>query len=142
MSDERIPLEGVKASDLKIGDTILGTGGYWKIVRIDVIHGCGTREFRMDRGMKHVMFDDDPVARILPEPVEVREFWRCSYEWKRATPDCRIEWAESVHTFRAKIDAEERLDRAIKTHANGREIRKQRIEHVRETILSREEVQP
>lgn len=82
------------------------------------------------------------VAKILPEPVEVREYWRLSYEWLRATPDCRLEWAESVHSFRYKADAEERLGRAWKTHASGREIRKQRIEHVRETILSREEVKP
>jgi hypothetical protein len=69
MSDERIPLEGVKASDLKIGDTILGTGGFHKVVRIDVVDHVGTRVFRVDRGMRITLFNDDPVARILPEPV-------------------------------------------------------------------------
>lgn len=135
--------EIVRAGALR-PDDIIAYGKHILLVgEVDIDSTPGVAWVQIDGHVNKVAFDfDDWVPKLLPDPVEVREYWRCSYEWKRATPDCRIEWAESVHEFRAKIDAEERLDRAIKTHANGREIRKQRIEHVRETVLSRKEVKP
>ena len=50
----------------------------YKIKRIDVIHGCGTREFVTGNGTKYVIFDDDfepSASRPSPSRCRIRQ-WR------------------------------------------------------------------
>jgi hypothetical protein len=144
VSDKPIHAEVVRADQIRVGDQIRGKmpQGNIDVTRVQEIHGTGFIDIYQGDTIYRWLKTDE-VARVPPPPVEVRDFWRCSYEWKRATADFRIEWTKSVYTFQSRCHAEEKLDSAWRTHANGPDgIKNQTIEHVRETVLSREEVQP
>jgi len=109
--------EIVWADQIKAGDQIQWFNSIYRIERIDVIHGCGMREIHLESGTKLVKFDADFVARILPDPVEEREEWRAT--------------CGHVTTYGSEIQVRTWAD-----WQNGPVT----IEHVRETVLSREEV--
>lgn len=76
---------------------------------------------------------DDPdrdhlIARLLPEPVDVREFWRVTIR----KPNGKI-WSRREFPSR---------DKAEDLGSYHPDFPDQVFEHVRETVLSREEVKP
>lgn len=115
--------------------------GQWKV--LDVLEHAP--------GEASVLLDDDDfggfyvplyfleTVGLVPEPVEVREFWRVKYERYRDTPDGKGYYTQQTDASPTKEIAIERYRRRLPV--NRELARNAVIEHVRETILSREEVQ-
>jgi hypothetical protein len=143
MSDKPIHAEVVRADQIRVGDRIV-----WCDVRVDVktiergdYYGNGERiQFNALCVDNLFVKPSATVARILPEPVEVRGFWRVHYE-RFAIINGEETWQRGITVAR---DTEEQARKSFEGRypANRDHIRNPIIEHVRETILSREEVQP
>jgi hypothetical protein len=140
VSDKPIHAEIVRADQVKVGDTVLLWGQPLKILSIKAESGLIHTEYKDSDGEIHsVRFGlEGRVARILPEPVEVREYWRIKYE-RFAIIDGKECWLNGAVIAR---DTGERALEALENRypANREHIRNPIIEHVRETVLSREEV--
>lgn len=131
MSDKPIPMEGVRADQIKAGDTILGRIKLYQVDRVSEIHGTGMIDlYKGDSFSRYTT--DTLVARILPEPVDAREGWWFSEVFIDYGQETQGQW----HVFNTYEEAKRY---AIEHNApcDGK-----RIEHVRETVLSREEVNP
>ena len=136
MSDKPIHAEIVRADQVKVGDSFMGFQCVYKIKRIDVIHGCGTREFVTGNGTKYVIFDDDLIVRILPEPVEVREFWR-------ATANAADDAGDQTYGGLSwEADTEDEANGIAERMLKRRGIETADIEEVTEIIKSRKVVKP
>jgi len=79
-------------------------------------------------------------TKETPEPVEVREFWRVHYE-RFAIINGEETWQRGITVAR---DTEEQARKSFEGRypVDRSHIRNPIIEHVRETILNREDVQP
>jgi hypothetical protein len=75
------------------------------------------------------------VARILPEPVEVWEFWRATVHAGENGDQVYDDLAWQCDTRQECIETAARACRNVRQESAT-------IEHVRETIISREKVQP
>jgi|LakMenE01Jun11ns_1017448.scaffolds.fasta_scaffold9580375_1 hypothetical protein len=128
MSDKPIHAEVVRADQIRVGDRIILWGSVFKTVSVTVIECVVITECIEDDGVIRVSRHSPKsfVARILPMPVEVREFWRAVHD------DIDGE------VFGKPCDDREGALADAESTRNG----DCAIEHVRETILSREEVQP
>lgn len=108
MSDKLIHSEIVRASDLKVGDMILHLRQGCYRFRIDEIkhHEDGSATAWEDRsqpgGTTEEIYGFFPreaeVARILPKPVEVRDFWRaeCHTMTKEGDEKACREWIREM----------------------------------------------
>ena len=127
MSDKPIQAEIVRASDLNPGDRFTYIDCLIMADAVTHFHDsqCVRVDFHIAGVSQHAFWSETAfVARILPEPVEVREFWRAVHE--------------DLDGERFGEECETRED-AIGDGANLR-VDSFEIEHVRETILIREEV--
>ena len=144
MSDKPIPAEVVRADQIRVGDRLrhrrytitvdetyplkmVDTGSIKQIIRYRHPDGLASVSWRA--------FPDTEVYRVLPEPVEVRDFWRATVHAGEDGDQVYDDLAWNCNS------REECIETAAKTCKNVRQ-ESATIEHVRETIISREEVQP
>jgi hypothetical protein len=109
--------EIVRADEIRVGDKIVWCDAAVDVKTIDsgYYHGVERIQFNALCVDNLLIKPSAKVARILPEPVEVREFWEatsCSVATEGTEQECR-NWIKG----RSGV-----------------------IEHVRITVLSREEV--
>ncbi len=133
MSDEKIPAEIVRASDLKPGDHFTYIDCLIMADAVTHFHDsqCVRVDFHIAGVSQHAFWSETAfVARILPEPVEVREFWRvyCTY------PDGH-EAYEDYEEHQDAIDGE-RWEQQVHVKV------KTRLIPTRAVITIRKEVQP
>ena len=117
MSDKPIHADIVRADQIRVGEkyAILTTGKA-PLVSLDdsvPLWTCGDKN-------EPGWIPGQIVTRILPDPVEVRDFWRAT--------------CNQVTTYGSEIQ--------VRAWTDAQKFQRVTIEHVRETILSREEVQP
>lgn len=86
---------------------------------------------------------DELIARIDPEPVEEREYWRVKYERYRDTPDGKGYFTSCTDASPTREIAVERYERRLPNpDTTILMVKDAFIEHIRESVLSREEVKP
>jgi hypothetical protein len=126
VSDKPISAEVVRADQIRVRDRIVNQGKEYAIELVEEFedeYGVAwiSTKFTTLSDFNHFEFHAGSlVARILPEPVEVRESWRAT--------------CNQVTTYGSEIQA--------RAWASAQKYQRVTIEHVRETIISREEVQP
>lgn len=141
--------EIVRADEIKAGDCVLLWGQTLHVISIDL----QSTEHDPLLYMEYRDADDELhsarfwsqglIARILPAPLEVREFWRVRYEHYRDTPDGKGFYTRRTDASPTKEIAVERYRKRHPDSGKTMSFAKDAtIEHVRETILSREEVKP
>jgi hypothetical protein len=120
--------EIVPVKEIRTGDSILLWGQPLKIFGIKVENSLIHADYKDSDGEIHsVRFGlTGLIARILPEPVEVRESWIVSHEGRYGTYKGRF-----MHEPDAKLYMKDAIEVGESQVA---------IEHVREIVLSREEV--
>lgn len=126
MSDEPIPMEGVRAYQIRVGDRIFEEGEVLTVKRVDFAHD-GFIRIESECGWSFLGDSKTRLARVLPEPVEVREFWRVTrkHNGEMCFPtDCDEGMAKALTHIWLTLGVTE-----------GKSIEK---EHIRETVLSRE----
>jgi len=130
MSDKPIHAEIVQADDIKAGEkyAILTTGRA-PLIEKDGVVPLWTRGAENEPGWVPKMI----VARILPDPVEVREFWRVT----RTSP-AGEEWIDDLIDRESAVREAREYLKAWKDRPGHTAT----IENVIETIMSREEVKP
>jgi hypothetical protein len=104
------------------------------VTRVQEIHGTGFIDIYQGDTIYRWLKTDE-VARVPPPPVEVREFWRVTVHAGESGDQVYDDLAWHCDT------REECIETAAKACKNVRQ-ESATIEHVRETVLSREEVQP
>jgi hypothetical protein len=139
--------EIVRADEIKAGDRIYD----WQTEEIQTVNSIyesailrGWLISRCDKpGFSYENHPESLVCRILPEPVEEQEFWRVRYEHYRDTPDGKGFYARFTEASPTKEIAIKRYRRRHPDSGKTVSFAKDAtIEHVRETIISREEVRP
>lgn len=147
MSDKPIQAEVVRADQIRPGDRIVFEGDIRAVEKFEEGENTVCVEFDGDE-YTEFLAAWCLVARILPEPtlraedlpVEVREFWRVHYE-RFAIINGKEDWQRGITVAR---DTEEQARKSFEGRypVNRGHIRSPIIEHVRETIISREEIKP
>lgn len=145
MSDKPIPSETVEARHINVGDRISWTSRIWTVKSISLDTYEDGRGGTFAPGFVFVLDDDgkdkpilfgknELVARILPDPLEVREFWRVAFvRYHRPT--------DGTDYNQERLKSCGNRDTVINL-LNDQDFTDAVIEHVRETVLSREEVKP
>jgi hypothetical protein len=126
VSDKPIPAEVVRADQIRVGDRILCFGAVRTAISIS--HDdpeCVLIAFAgLLNGEEQDFPKDAPVARVQPEPVEVRDQWLVEY------------FENGMQFFVPAIDRDHAFEVA-KTLKGGVSVLCERL-----SIISREEVQP
>ena len=134
----------VRADEVKVGDRIL-SGSTIRTVEFTKENATATKFkwlwIQFVGGPGRDQNSDDLVCRIDPEPVVEQEFWRVKYEHYRDTPDGKGYYTRHTDASPTREIAIERYRRRYPdTWTTISFAKDATIEHVRETVLSREEI--